>query len=273
MIRPKLAIHRTVRFVKNHLGDILTIGATIGAVATPILAAKAMHDTDETTSDALTTREKIEANWTRFVPAGISLAATVGCIWGARSKYSAVATAATGTAQFFRHKYKDLRKKMVEMYGEEKTKEIEREIAKDNIKASPAPAVVKGDDIFEWYEPQTDQLFWAKESDITELALYCNRLLTSRYELHLNELLAFLPDKNIKLVAGGDTIGWFTDNDFWCNTWSYLGEQGSPWLDIDWDEIELDGRKVRCLIYNVTPDVYEYPSEDQDYAPIKRNQN
>lgn len=165
-----------------------------------------------------------------YVPAIAMGTATIVCILGANALSRRQQASLISAYGMIESSYKEYRKKVTELYGENADREVAKEIAKDRIVDAPKSA--ENTNLF--YLPFYDGYFESTLEDVILAEYHFNRNFTLRGYASFNELLAFL---DLEPIGGGDDIGWSLDAGF-----AFYGYQ---WVDFEHHDIVTeDGRTV-----------------------------
>lgn len=184
------------RFIKRNASTILTCLGAVGVVSTAVMAVKAtpkamslIDDAMEEKGDKLTTWEKIVVAGPTYAPAVITGAATIACIFGSNVISKHQQASLMGAYALLDNSYKEYKKKVDELYGEEAGEHVRSEIAKDKYTDDD-----KNDDndkalFFDFY---SGRYFNAKPEAVM-MALYeVNRRLACDFSVPLNEYYVLL---------------------------------------------------------------------------------
>ena len=143
------------RFIKRNASTILTCLGAAGVVSTAVMAVKATPkamsliddaierivypngrepiDVEEK-NDELTAWEKVVVAGPTYAPAIIMGAATIACIFGSNVITKHQQASLMGAYALLDNSYKEYKKKVEDLYGEEAGEKIRGEIAKDKYK-------------------------------------------------------------------------------------------------------------------------------------------
>ena len=134
---------------------VLTCIGAMGVIATSVLTAKAvpkatmlLEDAEKKKGEDLTTIEKIKVATPAYIPAILTGASTIACIFGANALNLNHQASLMSAYALLDNSYKEYRKKAEGLYGEDADDRIVQEIAKD-----------KYDEWFEEIE-EGEQLFY-----------------------------------------------------------------------------------------------------------------
>ena len=131
-------VNQSKRFLNRNLSTILTCLGGAGVVVTSVLAVKAtpkalklLETAKEKKGEELTSFEVIRTAGPIYIPAIITGVSTIACIFGANVLNKRSQAALMSAYALLDNSYKDYKKKVVELYGEEADREVKSSIAKD----------------------------------------------------------------------------------------------------------------------------------------------
>lgn len=219
-------------FIKKNAGTILSVMGSIGVVATAITAARAapkaiklLDDAREEKGSKLSKMEIAQIGFKTYLPVGLVSAATITCIMSAnvlsRNKQANI----TSAYALLDQSYKDYRRKVIEMYGEETDHKIIEAIAVDRAKEVRISASYMCDNVdlslddssgkpVLWYEEYSKRFFEATLEQILSAEYHLNRNYILRGCATINEMYDFF---GLDPVEWGDNLGWepMDEGEFW----------------------------------------------------------
>lgn len=219
-------------FIKKNAGTILSVMGSIGVVATAITAARAapkaiklLDDAREEKGSKLSKMEIAQIGFKTYLPVGLVSAATITCIMSAnvlsRNKQANI----TSAYALLDQSYKDYRRKVIEMYGEETDHKIIEAIAVDRAKEVRISASYMCDNMdlslddssgkpVLWYEEYSKRFFEATLEQILSAEYHLNRNYILRGCATINEMYDFF---GLDPVEWGDDLGWepMDEGEFW----------------------------------------------------------
>lgn len=219
-------------FIKKNAGTILSVMGSIGVVATAITAARAapkaiklLDDAREEKGSKLSKMEIAQIGFKTYLPVGLVSAATITCIMSAnvlsRNKQANI----TSAYALLDQSYKDYRRKVIEMYGEETDHKIIEAIAVDKAKEVRISASCMCDNVdlslddssgkpVLWYEEYSKRFFEATLEQILSAEYHLNRNYILRGCATINEMYDFF---GLDQVEWGDDLGWepMDEGEFW----------------------------------------------------------
>lgn len=219
-------------FIKKNAGTILSVMGSIGVVVTAITAARAapkaiklLEDAREEKGSKLSRIEVAQIGFKTYLPVGLVSAATITCIMSAnvlsRNKQANI----TSAYALLDQSYKDYRRKVIEMYGEETDHKIIEAIAVDRAKEVHLSASYMCDNVdlsldnssgkpILWYEEYSKRFFEATLEQILSAEYHLNRNYILRGYATINEMYDFF---GLDPVEWGDDLGWepMDEGEFW----------------------------------------------------------
>ena len=235
-------VNQSKRFLNRNLSTILTCLGGAGVVVTSVLAVKAtpkalklLETAKEEKGEELTSFEVIRTAGPIYIPAIITGISTIACIFGANVLNKRSQAALMSAYALLDNSYKDYKKKVVELYGEEADREVKSSIAKDKYEETD----VKVDDtkklFFDFYSSRyfesTDEIVRKAEYDL-------NRELSIMSYASLNDFYDLL---KIEKIDGGDDLGWSAAKNFeyYCQSW----------IDFAHEKVVMDDGLECCIIH------------------------
>lgn len=222
---------------KKHSPEILTGLGIAGMVATVVLAVKATPKAlelideakcvepdeiatveeamalSETNGRVLKPIEVVKVAWKPYIPAMATGLVSIACLISAQSVSNKRYAALTAAYEISTTTLKDYRSKVKEIVGEEKEKEIRKEVVKDKMEKNPAnesTVIVTGGGSTLCYDAYSDRYF---ESDVDKIRRAVNTLnwkITSGGEMYIS-LNEFYDEIGLKHTTVGETVGWRPD--------------------------------------------------------------
>ena len=240
-------------FIKRNSSTILTCVGAVGVVLTGVMAAKAtpkalamVEDAKEEKGEELTKFETVLVAGPAYIPAIVTGAATIACVFGANILNKRQQAAMASAYALLDNSYKEYRKKVTELYGEEADRHVKEEMAKDNYENELYPE----DDKVLFYDFFSERYFTSTMADVLRAELHINKRLVEFGGAFLND---FYDMVGLERVDYGDYLGW-AQAEMLESTWE-------PWLDFDHQKTDV-GDNLECYIITMshepTPDFYDY---------------
>ena len=247
----------TGRFLRCNASTILSIFAVFGVVGTSVSVGTATNKTSkklkevtDAKSEPLSSVEVITTIAPIWIPSILIAGTTIACILGAnvlnKQTQAALASAYGLTDQTF----KEYRKKLIELHGEEMDQEIRTEIARNHYDYHVLGMEYPDQKVM-WYEPYSNRYFEMYERELIDAEYHFNRnfvLGGSRSLNDLYEMLGLAPTKK------GEDIGWCV-----CD--------GYMWVDFEHVlQRNKDDSKAYYILQPVYPPMTEEEMEECGYS-------
>ena len=251
-------------FIKRNASTILTCLGGVGVVATTITAVKAtpkairlIEEAELEKGEELTKWEKVKIIAPGYIPTvGLGIS-TIACIFGAhilnRNQQAALMSAYALVDQ----SYKDYRRKLKELYGEEVDREVREAIAIEKAEDVGVRGSYLGtncDLALEenngepqvFYDEHSGRYFESTIEQVLTAEYHLNRNYILRGYSYLNEFYEFL---GIEETDYGSVLGWAPN------------DEGMYWIDFNHRKLESDEGKDVYIIempFEPTYDFLEY---------------
>lgn len=235
-------------FVKRNSATILTCVGAVGVIATTVTAVKAtpkaillLDKAREEKGEELTKIETVKIAAPVYIPTLVLGASTLACIFGANilnQKHQASLMSAYALVD---SSYKDYRKKVDELYGDEAGTQIRAEIAKDEYKEKP----IKVDDGKRLYYDMYSRQYFESTPFIVQQAEYeLNKTLMLEDGVCLNDWYRHL---GIDQLEHGFDFGWTVG----ANMEAYW----QTWIDFKHEKVVMDDG-LECIIISFAQDPF-----------------
>lgn len=234
-------LHQSKKFLNRNGATILTCLGGVGLIATSVMTAKAtpkamllVEEAKKDKGEELTKFEVVKAAGPAYIPAVLAGVSTLACIFGANILNQRKQASLISAYALIDNSYKEYKKKVGELYGEEANERVREEIAKDRYKETEI-AVTDGKKLF--YEDFSGRYFEATTEEVLKAEYEVNRMLEMEYGgLYLNEYFELL---GLDRTDYGDHLGW--------STW-YLSEvYWHNWIEFEHTKVVLDDG-LECTI-------------------------
>lgn len=207
---------------------ILTCMGAIGVVATAVTAVratpKAMKLCEALRLDCVNdyqeeprTIDYVKEAWKCYIPSTAIGLATIACIFCANGLNKRQQAALTSAYIFLDQSYKEYRKKVNELYGDNSDREIRKEIAIEKSKEVDLEPPSDYDKRL-FYEPYFGQAFERTMLEVLDAEYKLNQKLAMDGKVSLNDFFELL---GLSKTSTGKFIGWSQENsfDFYNYTW------------------------------------------------------
>jgi hypothetical protein len=231
-------MNNITRFTRHHSPEILSGLAAAGVVTTAVLTYKAAVKAGHRQASKLqegdpeeTPRQRFEAEWRLFVPAGISGAITVGCIIAAARIGTRRNTALVAGMALADRAFNDYKDEVREIIGERKELAVREKTAQKAIDENPPSSqvvIVSGDDQL-CYDTFTDRYFRSEAEKIRKAENEVNKKIIQDMYCSLNEFYSLI---GLDDCRAGEELGWNMDHLVDLVFSSHLTRDGTPCLAI-----------------------------------------
>lgn len=228
-------------FLKRNASTILTgIGAG-GVIATTIMAVKAtptamvlLEEAEEEKGEELTTLETVQIAAPAYIPTIVTGAATIACIFGANALNKRQQAALMSAYALLDNSYREYKKKVGEIYGDEAHDTIRTEIAKGK-REEGKPVVKEGQELF--YDEFSGRYFNATNYDVSHAEYCINRDIQTQGWATLNDFYEYI---GVDPVDGGDALGWSEGGNY--------AKYWQSWVDFNHHHAVLDDGLEVCIL-------------------------
>lgn len=228
-------------YLKRNAPTILTCAGGVGVVATAVTAVKAtpkamrlLEAAEEVKGEELTKLEKARIAGPIYIPSIAIGVSTIVCIFGANALNQRQQAAITSAYALVNNSYKEYKKKIEELYGEEANDIVVGAIAKDKYEDADIP-VEDEKELF--YDDFSGRYFRSTIEDVQQAEYQINRDLIMRDYATLNEFYDWL---ELPHIDAGDTLGWST-----CMNFDYYWQ---TWIDFTHSKITMeDGTECHVI--------------------------
>lgn len=248
--------------VKRYMSTILTCAGAVGLVVTTVVAIKAtpkayekIEQAKKEKGDDLTKLEVVKAAAPVYVPTILIGAGTLACMFGANVLNKRQQAALISAYTLIDNSYKEYKKKLVELYGEEVHQNVvdaiaaekaeEMRITSDCLCAICDMSTEDYSDPILFYDEYSHRYFEAPIEQVLMAEYHLNRNFVLRGYTTLNEFYEFL---GIEQTKEGEVLGWAVEDEFY-------------WIDFNHRKTILDDG-LECYIietpYGPSSDFLEY---------------
>lgn len=237
------------QFFDRNAPTILTCLGGAGVVATTVVAVKAtpkalalINQAAEEKGEPLTKMEIVKTAGGAYVPSIILGAATITCIFGANMLNKRQQAAIASAYALLDSSYKEYKKKVKELHGEENEQLIRTSIAKDHYEDSE----IDKDELPLFYDEYSSQYFNASNETILRAEYEINKLISINGGASLNEYYELV---GLPKVDYGEYLGWSAAQmyeTYWDN-----------WVHFHHTKVALDDG-LECWIIDYTEPFADY---------------
>lgn len=196
-------------FVKRNSSTILTVIGAAGVIATGVVTAKCtikaldlLAEAEDLKQDDLTEMEVVKTVAPAYIPAVLTGAATITCIFGANVLNKRQQAAIMSAYALLDRTYKDYKNRVIELYGEESQDKIKEAIARGRFVKDTA---LDDDERPLWFDMYSMQYFHATEEEVEE----AERVFTQCVETGYACINDFYQLVGADPIEHGNDFGWF----------------------------------------------------------------
>lgn len=248
-------------FVKRNASTILTCLGGVGVVATTITAVKAtpkalrlIEEAEQKKEEELTKWEKVKTAGPTYIPTvGLGIS-TLVCVFGAHILNQHQQAALMSAYALVDQSYKDYRRKLKELYGEEVDQEVREAIAIEKAEDIGVRGSYLGTNcdlsleesngepqVF--YDEHSGRYFESTVEQVLTAEYHLNRNYILRGYSYLNEFYEFL---GIEETDYGSVLGWAPNDD------------GMYWIDFNHRKLESEEGKDVYIIEMPFEPTYDF---------------
>lgn len=234
-------------FWKKNGSTILTCAGAVGVVGTTVLAVKAtpkamllIKMAEEEKGEKLTKMELVKQAGPAYIPTVLVGAGTIACVFGANVLNKKQQASVASAYALLDSSYKEYKKKVKELLGEDGEAEIRAEITKDHYKESD---VERTDEKELFYDYFSERYFESTLEDVLRAEAGLNKIIATDCGAYLNEFYELL---NLEGIEAGKELGWsngILEAMYWTN-----------WVDFDHKKVEMeDGMECTIITMRQEP--------------------
>ena len=240
-------IGHTKLFWKRNGSTVLTSIGAVGAVATTVMAVKAtpkalmlLEEAERKKGEDLTNFEIVKVAGPTYIPTVLVGVSTLACIFGANVLSKRHQASLISAYAMLDNSYKEYKKKVEDVYGEDANARIREEIVKGKYIECDLPA---DGELELFYDMYSDRYFHSTKSKVQYAEYHLNRNLATRDYATIDDFYEYL---GIAGIEGGDEIGWTTE--------SIIEMYWQNWIDFTHQRVELeDGLECHIIIIEQAP--------------------
>jgi hypothetical protein len=237
-------------FLKRNASTILTCIGAAGVAGTAVLAVKATPEATKLCEEVRREKEEptkldyVKAAWKPYIPAVMVGTSTIACIFGANVLNKRQQAALASAYAFLDNAYKEYRKKVRELYGEDTDTNVKRALIQDKYEEEEDDYAFEGDECL-FYEYHHGEFFNRTREEVLTAEYHLNIWLEKKGYACLNDFYDFLDLPRSEI---GDRIGWsYGDGTYEC-----------PWIDFEHSLVELEDGMECQIIEIMTPSTIDY---------------
>ena len=246
-------VHQSGMFLKRNGSTILTCIGGAGVIATAVTAVKAtpkaiklLDKAKEEKGEELTKFEIVKTVGPAYIPSILIGASTLACIFGANILNKHQQAALMSAYALLDNSYKDYKKKVGELYGEDADLNVRKELAKD--KYDELDIEVEDNKLL-FYDEYSQRYFEATMEDVIKAQYEINKKISLWGGADLNEFYNMV---GLEEVDYGNYVGW--------SSGGLMEMVWSDWLDFYHEKVVMDDG-LECIIITMSTEPmfdYEY---------------
>ena len=242
-------LNKSQVFLKRNSATILTCVGAAGVIATTVTAVKAtpkalrlMEQATEEKGEELTKVETVKIAGPVYIPSAVIGVSTIACIFGANVLNKRGQASLMSAYALVDRGYKDYKKKVDELYGEEAGGLVRAEIAKDKYEDEPPRVLEDGTRLY--FDFYSNRYFEATPAQVKTAEYELNRKLMMDDCAYLNEWYYLL---DLEPLEHGLDFGWSTcaNSDMYWQTW----------VDFHHEKVVMDDG-LECIIVSFSQEPY-----------------
>lgn len=238
-------------FLKRNASTILTCVGGAGVIVTSIMTAKAtpkalflLEQSKEEKGEELTKFEVVKTAAPAYIPAILAGASTIACIFGANVLNKCQQAALMSAYALLDNSYKDYKRKVGELYGEDANANIREDLVKDKYEET---VISVHDDKTLFYDMFAERYFESTIEELQRAEYNLNRELALHNYVSLNDFYLML---GLDPLDSGAEYGWSTRA---CHTF-----YGQSWIDFCHEKVTMDDGMECCILTTITEPVLKY---------------
>jgi hypothetical protein len=175
------------------------VATTVTAVKATPKALRLIEEAKAEKGEELTKFEIVKAAGPVYIPSILLCASTVACIFGANILNKKRQASIASAYALLDNSYKEYKKKVGELYGEDANKNIITSVAKDRYEDEDLSDLDFGDDEKLFYDVYADEYFLAKPEDVIAARYFLNRQISLMGGASVNEYYEFLNEHGARI--------------------------------------------------------------------------
>lgn len=236
-------------FLSKNMPTILTIAGSVGVVLTAVTTANAtvkavclVNEAECQKKDALTKKEVFVTTAPSYIPPILIGSATIACVVASNLLNKRQQASLASAYMLLDTTFRDYKKKVIEMYGENADKDVRAELLKEHYKEQKV-VKIRTDETLLFYIDQYGQIFERTFSEVQDAEYQLNRKLAMDGEASVNDFFELL---GLDTNEVGACLGW--DQEGVCDFFM------PPWIDFEHQLVRMeDGMECFIIIFVTEP--------------------
>lgn len=230
--------------MSKNMPTILTIAGSVGVVLTAVTTANAtvkavclVNEAECQKKDTLTKKEVFVTTAPSYIPPILVGSATIACVVASNLLNKRQQASLASAYMLLDTTFRDYKKKVVEMYGENADKDVKAELLKERYKEQGV-VKIRTDETLLFYIDQYGQIFERTFAEVQDAEYRLNRKLAMDGEASVNDFFELLGLDTNKV---GACLGW--DQEGVCDFFM------PPWIDFEHQLVRMEDG-MECFIIN-----------------------
>lgn len=231
-------------FLSKNMPTILTIAGSVGVVLTAVTTANAtvkavclVNEAECQKKDTLTKKEVFVTTAPSYIPPILIGSATIACVVASNLLNKRQQASLASAYMLLDTTFRDYKKKVVEMYGENADKDVKAELLKERYKEQRI-VKIRTDETLLFYIDQYGQIFERTFAEVQDAEYQLNRKMAMDGEASVNDFFELL---GLETNEVGACLGW--DQEGICDFFM------PPWIDFEHQLVRMEDG-MECFIIN-----------------------
>lgn len=239
--------------IKRESPVILGAIGAVGVILTAVMTAKAtpkaeirILDKEDEKNAPLTKVEAMVAVAPVYAPAIAIGSATIACIVASTILNNRQKMALSSAYILLDQSYKKYKDKIITLFGEDASRDAEREVTKDSIESLRKVETPSSDEVLIFYEKHRNELFERTLVEVKDAEYQLNKKFITTGRVSLNDFYEFL---GLDAIEEGEVLGWNVD---------LIESQEDCWIDFEHDLIKTNDGMECYEILTVNEPTMDY---------------
>ena len=239
------------KYLRNHSPTILSGIASVGVIASTVMAVKAtpkalqlLEDATNEKDDKLSKIEVIRIASPAYIPTAVTCLSTIICIFGANALNRKQQVSLMSAYALLNDSFKNYRDAANSVYGDDADSKIKAEVAKTTYVSCDGYSI---------YNPDMD----FENEKLLFYDFYSQRYFNATLPAVLNALNEFYEFLGVAPIDGGDDIGWNMDY--------MMTGCGALWLDFENEYTKMEDG-MECFIISAIIEPLPFTTIEEEYV-------
>jgi hypothetical protein len=231
----KTIINDVKRNAQEHSSVIFTgigIGGVVMTLYLSTVATVAATRTLDSEPSVLTRKEKLALVWRMYIPATVSVVATVGCIIGGTRLGTKKTATAYSLLAIGDRAFDEYRQKVVEQHGTNNEQKVRDSIASDRVLHNPPETIVLGSGTVLCFDSFSGRYFMSDMETLRRAQNIVNAKLLRDDEATLDDFYHLV---GLAQTTMSSNVGWASPRLLELRFSTVLSEDGRPCISFDFN--------------------------------------